>query len=59
MPVVEIEWRLRGTIVPFTSTHLIVLTEEIIDPNRSIFTGELFLLDADMINFKVYGSFVD
>lgn len=54
MPVVEIQRRLRGTIVPFTCAHFVILAKEIIDPNRSVITGKLFLLNADMVDLKIY-----
>ena len=58
MPVVEIQRRLRGTIVPFTCAHFIILAKEIINPNRSVITGKFFLLNADMIDLKIYWAFV-
>ena len=54
MPVVEIQRRLRGTIVPFTCAHFVILTKEIIDPNRSVITGKFLLLNADMVDLKIY-----
>lgn len=58
MPVVEIQRRLRCTIVPFTCAHFVILTKEIIDPNRSVITGKLFLLNADMVDLKIYWAFI-